>query len=167
MTQLLLDANYLPLVLKLFAHQDIDKAVDQKNDREDLEYARPLAPSLCQLTNLQLLLLLSPEFQTSSNISTSTRSLTLHLQRRRSRPATDPQASPQPNLSISTADSTTTSRPPRSRRARLPHLGRPAANAPDELRPPLLPHQHQPAPPAAKDHQAQSPPRPPARPVQI
>lgn len=38
MTQLLLDANYLPLVLKLFAHQDIDRAVDQKNDREDLEY---------------------------------------------------------------------------------------------------------------------------------
>ena len=38
MTQLLLDANYLPLVLKLFAHQDVDKAVDQKNDREDLEY---------------------------------------------------------------------------------------------------------------------------------
>lgn len=38
MTQLLLDANYLPLVLKLFAHQDVDRAVDQKNDREDLEY---------------------------------------------------------------------------------------------------------------------------------
>ena len=38
MTQLLLDANYLPLVLKLFAHQDIDKVVDQRNDREDLEY---------------------------------------------------------------------------------------------------------------------------------
>ena len=37
MTQLLLDANYLPLVLKLFAHQDIDRAVEQKNDREDLE----------------------------------------------------------------------------------------------------------------------------------
>ena len=37
MTQLLLDANYLPLVLKLFAHQDVDRAVDQKNDREDLE----------------------------------------------------------------------------------------------------------------------------------
>ncbi|KAL9064010.1 MAG: hypothetical protein Q9161_009143 [Pseudevernia consocians] len=38
MTQLLLDANYLPLVLKLFAHQDVDKAVDQKNDREDLDF---------------------------------------------------------------------------------------------------------------------------------
>lgn len=38
MTQLLLDANYLPLVLKLFAHQDVDRVVDQKNDREDLEY---------------------------------------------------------------------------------------------------------------------------------
>ena len=38
MTQLLLDANYLPLLLKLFAHQDIDRVVEQKNDREDLEY---------------------------------------------------------------------------------------------------------------------------------
>ncbi|KAL8964362.1 MAG: hypothetical protein Q9183_004504, partial [Haloplaca sp. 2 TL-2023] len=36
MTQLLLDANYVPLILKLFAHQDIDRAVDQKNDRQDL-----------------------------------------------------------------------------------------------------------------------------------
>lgn len=36
LTQLLLDANYLPLILKLFAHQDIDRAVDQKIDREDL-----------------------------------------------------------------------------------------------------------------------------------
>lgn len=37
LNQLLLDANYIPLILKLFAHQDIDRAVDQKNDREDLE----------------------------------------------------------------------------------------------------------------------------------
>ena len=38
LTQLLLDANYLPLILKLFAHQDIDVAVSQRNDRSDLEY---------------------------------------------------------------------------------------------------------------------------------
>ena len=38
LTQLLLDSNYLPLILKLFAHQDVDRAVEQKNDREDLEY---------------------------------------------------------------------------------------------------------------------------------
>ncbi|KAI4158008.1 MAG: hypothetical protein LQ342_007832 [Letrouitia transgressa] len=37
-TQLLLDANYLPLILKLFAHQDIDRAVDQKIDRDDLDF---------------------------------------------------------------------------------------------------------------------------------
>lgn len=37
LTQLLLDANFLPLLLKYFAHQDIDKAVEQKNDRDDLE----------------------------------------------------------------------------------------------------------------------------------
>ncbi|KAL9628530.1 MAG: hypothetical protein Q9164_007236, partial [Protoblastenia rupestris] len=36
LTQLLLDANYLPLILKFFAHQDVDKAVEQKNDRDDL-----------------------------------------------------------------------------------------------------------------------------------
>lgn len=36
MTQLLLDSNYLPLILKMFAHQDVDQAVAQKSDREDL-----------------------------------------------------------------------------------------------------------------------------------
>ncbi len=36
LTQLLLDSNYLPLILKLFAHQDLDKAVELKIDREDL-----------------------------------------------------------------------------------------------------------------------------------
>lgn len=50
LTQLLLDANYLPLILKLFAHQDIDRAVEQKIDREDLgsvmfrPLLRPLFP---------------------------------------------------------------------------------------------------------------------------
>ncbi|KAF7597328.1 Factor arrest protein 11 [Aspergillus hancockii] len=38
MTQLLLDSNYLPLILKMFAHQDIDQAVAQKNDREELGF---------------------------------------------------------------------------------------------------------------------------------
>ncbi|CAG8019633.1 unnamed protein product [Penicillium salamii] len=38
MTQLLLDSNYLPLILKMFAHQDVDQAVAQKNDREDLGF---------------------------------------------------------------------------------------------------------------------------------
>ncbi|KAI4177548.1 MAG: hypothetical protein LQ348_005808 [Seirophora lacunosa] len=37
LTQLLLDANYLPLILKYFAHQDVDRAVDQKIDRDDLK----------------------------------------------------------------------------------------------------------------------------------
>jgi hypothetical protein len=32
LTQLLLDSNYLPLVLKLFAHQDIQQVVDSKMD---------------------------------------------------------------------------------------------------------------------------------------
>jgi hypothetical protein len=36
LTQLLLDSNYLPLVLKLFAHQDIDKVVDSRTDRDDM-----------------------------------------------------------------------------------------------------------------------------------
>lgn len=33
LTQLLLDSNYVPLVLKLFAHQDIQQVVDSKMDR--------------------------------------------------------------------------------------------------------------------------------------
>lgn len=36
MTQLLLDSNYIPLILKMFAHQDVDQAVAHRNDREDL-----------------------------------------------------------------------------------------------------------------------------------
>ncbi|KAK2764968.1 Factor arrest protein 11 [Arachnomyces sp. PD_36] len=38
MTQLLLDSNYLPLILKMFAHQDVDKAIAQQNDREDMSF---------------------------------------------------------------------------------------------------------------------------------
>ncbi|KAJ5564034.1 hypothetical protein N7513_000276 [Penicillium frequentans] len=38
MTQLLLDSNYLPLILKMFAHQDVDQTVAQKNDRDDLSF---------------------------------------------------------------------------------------------------------------------------------
>ncbi|PGG97216.1 hypothetical protein AJ79_09299 [Helicocarpus griseus UAMH5409] len=38
MTQLLLDSNFLPLILKMFIHQDIDKSVAQKNDRDDLSF---------------------------------------------------------------------------------------------------------------------------------
>ena len=36
MTQLLLDSNYLPLILKMFAHQDIDQAIAHKTDREEM-----------------------------------------------------------------------------------------------------------------------------------
>ncbi|TVY25608.1 Factor arrest protein [Lachnellula hyalina] len=38
LTQLLLDSNYLPLVLKLFAHQEMDKVVVSKTDREDMSF---------------------------------------------------------------------------------------------------------------------------------
>ncbi|OJJ43836.1 hypothetical protein ASPZODRAFT_169125 [Penicilliopsis zonata CBS 506.65] len=38
MTQLLLDSNYLPLILKMFAHQDVDRYVAQKNDSEELGF---------------------------------------------------------------------------------------------------------------------------------
>lgn len=36
LTQLLLDSNYLPLILKLFAHQEPDKVVDSVIDRNEL-----------------------------------------------------------------------------------------------------------------------------------
>lgn len=35
MTQLLLDSNYVPLVLKLFAHQDVQQVVDSKMERPE------------------------------------------------------------------------------------------------------------------------------------
>ena len=37
-TQLLLDSNYVPLVLKLFAHQDVQQVVDSKMDRVENRY---------------------------------------------------------------------------------------------------------------------------------
>ncbi|PGH17271.1 hypothetical protein AJ80_04913 [Polytolypa hystricis UAMH7299] len=40
MTQLLLDSNYLPLILKMFIHHDVDRAVAQRNDRDDLSFWR-------------------------------------------------------------------------------------------------------------------------------
>lgn len=40
MTQLLLDSNYVPLVLKLFAHQDVQQVVDSKIDRVENRYER-------------------------------------------------------------------------------------------------------------------------------
>ncbi len=41
LTQLLLDSNYLPLVLKLFAHQEIDKVVDSRTDRDEMRSVTP------------------------------------------------------------------------------------------------------------------------------
>ncbi|KAI9890903.1 MAG: Factor arrest protein 11 [Vezdaea aestivalis] len=38
LTQLLLDSNFLPLILKLFAHQDLDKAIECKIDRQPLGF---------------------------------------------------------------------------------------------------------------------------------
>lgn len=38
MTQLLLDSNYLPLILKMFAHQDVDQLIAQQNDRKEYRY---------------------------------------------------------------------------------------------------------------------------------
>jgi hypothetical protein len=32
---LLLDSNYLPLVLKMFAHQEIDRVVDVNSERQE------------------------------------------------------------------------------------------------------------------------------------
>ncbi len=46
MTQLLLDSNYLPLILKMFAHQEIDQAVAQRSDREELGYVTFETPAL-------------------------------------------------------------------------------------------------------------------------
>lgn len=43
LNQLLLDSNYVPLILKMFLHQDIDRAVAQKNDRDDMRYATSIS----------------------------------------------------------------------------------------------------------------------------
>ncbi|KAK2747086.1 Factor arrest protein 11 [Myotisia sp. PD_48] len=40
LAQLLLDSNYIPLILKMFIHQEVDRAIAQKNDREDLSFFR-------------------------------------------------------------------------------------------------------------------------------
>ncbi|KAI9683911.1 MAG: Factor arrest protein 11 [Trizodia sp. TS-e1964] len=38
LTQLLLDSNYLPLILKLFSHQELENIVNVKLDRQDLSF---------------------------------------------------------------------------------------------------------------------------------
>lgn len=45
MTQLLLDSNYLPLILKMFAHQDVDQLIAQQNDRKEYRYVFRIAIS--------------------------------------------------------------------------------------------------------------------------
>ncbi|KAI9800391.1 MAG: hypothetical protein M1825_004161 [Sarcosagium campestre] len=40
LTQLLLDSNYMPLILKLFAHQDIDQAIESQTEKEELSFFR-------------------------------------------------------------------------------------------------------------------------------
>lgn len=42
MTQLLLDSNYLPLILKMFAHQDVDHLITQQNDRKEYRFVSPI-----------------------------------------------------------------------------------------------------------------------------
>lgn len=42
MTQLLLDSNYLPLILKMFAHQDVDHLIAQQNDRKEYRFVTPI-----------------------------------------------------------------------------------------------------------------------------
>lgn len=44
MTQLLLDSNYLPLILKTFIYQEVDKAISTKHDREEQRYASLFNP---------------------------------------------------------------------------------------------------------------------------
>ncbi|TVY81591.1 Factor arrest protein, partial [Lachnellula suecica] len=58
LTQLLLDSNYLPLVLKLYAHQEMDKVVVSKTDREDMSFF-----SFCNINskNAPIALELEPE----------------------------------------------------------------------------------------------------------
>ncbi|KAI9711904.1 MAG: hypothetical protein M1812_007058 [Candelaria pacifica] len=40
LTQLLLDSSYLPLILKLFAHQELERVIDSKSDRDDRSFFR-------------------------------------------------------------------------------------------------------------------------------
>ena len=49
LTQLLLDSNYVPLVLKLFAHQDVQQVVDSKMDRVENRYAAYTMLILCSV----------------------------------------------------------------------------------------------------------------------
>jgi len=42
LSQLLLDANYLQIVLKQFTHQDIEQVIRHRSERKNFKYARPL-----------------------------------------------------------------------------------------------------------------------------
>ena len=49
LTQLLVDANYIPIILKLLQTQEIERLVNCKTNRDDVEYAALSPPMLSKL----------------------------------------------------------------------------------------------------------------------
>ncbi|MCJ1247825.1 Factor arrest protein 11 [Trapelia coarctata] len=89
LTQLLLDSNFLPLALKFFAHQDVDMAVHQINNREDLDFFH-----LCRLHSGHPVSPSEPR-PPSSNSSSEDEAQPPPISRtRRSPPRTSPPPSP-------------------------------------------------------------------------
>ncbi|MCJ1401425.1 Factor arrest protein 11 [Xylographa trunciseda] len=118
LTQLLLDSNYLPLALKFFAHQDVDTAVHQKNDREDLDFfyicrlnsghppSRPASPT---------------PSSSSSSTSSSDEALPPPILKHRPQPPTNNSPPPSPRASPS---------PPPPRPPEVDSLGHPTTTLP-------------------------------------
>ncbi|OLN84492.1 Factor arrest protein 11 [Colletotrichum chlorophyti] len=98
MTQLLLDSNYLPLVLKLFAHQDVQQVVDSKTDR--------LENSFFHFCNLRSKFKDKPPVQTEPEEESEDEAAPPPIKRRRSpprAPTTNAQDSNNANINGQTA----------------------------------------------------------------
>lgn len=137
MTQILLDANYLPLILKLFAHQDVDRAVDQRNDRDELKYTNSI-PQIHEQTTDPL---------AASSISATSIHLTRRLAPNKLPPRAPLPTPRHPSQSLPTAvDNPHPPPPPRLPRSHQPN--QPWTNSATP-QPPSLPLLSNPTPPAS------------------
>ncbi|TEA17547.1 Factor arrest protein 11 [Colletotrichum sidae] len=117
LTQLLLDANYLPLVLKLFAHQDVQQAVDCNTDR--LENSFFHFCSMRSKNNVQPCVSPEPEEESEDEAAPPP------IKRRRSPPRV-PSAVPRPNDDNAQTEAQVAVRP------EVDELGHPVNDLPTE-----------------------------------
>ncbi|MCJ1286519.1 Factor arrest protein 11 [Xylographa opegraphella] len=119
LTQLLLDSNYVPLALKFFSHQEVDNAVHQRNDRDDLDFFHN-----CRLNSghpPSIPVSPTPSSSSSSATSSSDEALPPPILKHRPQPSNNDSPPPSPGVSPS---------PPPPRLPEVDSLGHPTTALP-------------------------------------